>query len=38
MTLPSCPEGTELFVRVALSDLTSTQRVSFRAFIGVSVA
>ena len=38
MALPSCPEGTELFVRVGLSDLTSTQRASFRAFIGVSIA
>ena len=37
MTLPSCPEGSDLFVRVGLSDLTPTLRASFRAFIGTSV-
>jgi len=37
MTLPSCPEGSDMFVRVALADLTPTLRASFRAFIGTSV-
>ncbi|CAN5919013.1 hypothetical protein BH11MYX4_BH11MYX4_60970 [soil metagenome] len=38
MALPACPEGSELFVRVALADLTPTEHATFRAFIGVSVA
>lgn len=35
MALPSCAEGSELYVRVGLDALTA-QRANFRAFIGVS--
>lgn len=38
LSLPSCPEGTELFVRVALDALTDVTTGTFRAFIGVSTA
>jgi len=38
VALPACPEGSELFVRVTIADLTPTERASFRAFVGVSVA
>jgi hypothetical protein len=38
VTLPACPEGSEIFVRVGIADLTSTQRAVFRVFVGVSVA
>jgi hypothetical protein len=37
MTLPPCPDGAEIFVSVAVADLTEP-RVTFRAFVGVSAA
>lgn len=38
MTLPPCPEGSDLFVRVGIGDLKNAPGATFRAFIGVSEA
>jgi hypothetical protein len=36
LTLPAVAEGSELVVRVDVSDLEGASRATFRAFIGVS--
>ena len=38
MTLPPCPEGSDLFVRVGIGDIKNAPGATFRAFIGVSEA
>ena len=38
MTLPPCPEGSDLFVCVGVGDIKNAPGATFRAFIGVSEA